>query len=277
MERTIIQLKSDFEEFANAHFQVNEFFWGDFLDAISRDAVKYPMMVCTLQPSQIGDSYTGVDLQVIVCDKYSKQDYSMIDEVHSDMYRVLKDVDIALKQFRFQEYLDLETDLSTEPFINRGKDVTAGWAGIFRLRIHDYEDRCAIPQSGFDFEGSTLPSPPTCDDATVEIKDTDNNILYTITAPSGDLLEQIISDGVVSLENSLGTTLDSVNVLAQGTGVLTAPNAAVTNSTGSYNENVPSGGSLTLPDITFVVNVNGTLNQTVTLPSQENNTININA
>ena len=53
--------------------------------------------------------------------------------------------------------------------------------------------------------------------------------------------------------------------------------ATVTNSTGTYTESVPSGGSLELPDINFVVNVNGTLNQTVTLPSQENNTINITA
>jgi hypothetical protein len=51
----------------------------------------------------------------------------------------------------------------------------------------------------------------------------------------------------------------------------------ITNSSNSYTEIVPSGGSLTLPDNTFNIIVNGTLQQSLTIPDQEDATINITA
>ena len=51
MERTLNQLMRELEEIAVQHRQLNgSFFQGDFYDAISRDAVQYPLMVVTLQP-----------------------------------------------------------------------------------------------------------------------------------------------------------------------------------------------------------------------------------
>ena len=203
MERTLIQLKSDFADMADKHKQINSFFWGDFVDAINQDAVDYPLMVCTLQPSQIGDSYTGVDLQIIIADKYIEQDYRMVDEVHSDCLRILKDIDVTLKQFRFTDYLDVETDLSTEPFINRGHDVTAGWAGLFRMRVHDYENRCAIPYDGFNFDESTTGT--GCPSGVVVITDDEGNSLYTVTVDSNGSETQVIGDSTATINTNEAT------------------------------------------------------------------------
>jgi len=55
MEKTLNALMKEFEIIANNHLQINDFFQGDYLDAVSRDAVDYPLMVVTLQPGLIGD------------------------------------------------------------------------------------------------------------------------------------------------------------------------------------------------------------------------------
>jgi hypothetical protein len=212
MERSLIQLKSDFADMADKHKQINSFFWGNFVDAINQDAVDYPLMCCTLQPSQIGDSYTGVDLQVIICDKYNEQDYRMIDEVHSDMLRILKDIDVTLKQFRFQDYLDVETDFSTEPFINEGQDITAGWGGLVRMKVHDYENRCAIPYDGFDFDGSTTGT--GCPAGTSNIYQSDGTTLIeSVSIPSGDTVNTNIADSVITVNTDPYTDLPATDSL----------------------------------------------------------------
>jgi hypothetical protein len=45
MEKTLNQLMSELQTIAQEHRQINEFFQGDFLDAVSRDSVQYPLMV----------------------------------------------------------------------------------------------------------------------------------------------------------------------------------------------------------------------------------------
>ena len=72
MEKTLNQLRKEFELIATEHRQINSFFFGEFLDAVSRDAVTYPMMVVSLQPSQIGDFNVGINA-IIYYRFYSKQ------------------------------------------------------------------------------------------------------------------------------------------------------------------------------------------------------------
>ena len=70
MEKTINQLKREFEIIATEHRQINDFFFGDFIDAVSRDAVKFPIMIVTLQPGTIGDNFVGVNCIISIADKY---------------------------------------------------------------------------------------------------------------------------------------------------------------------------------------------------------------
>ena len=266
---TLITIKDALTEFVDSHEQLQriEFEADDHRAPKIESGNTFPVMFVAPVSVRVERAMNIHRLKIYI--------YERINDNRDDVYENANDTSLMLRDIRVWwnssndlSDINIVDDPTGEFLSDRELDNVIGYYAFFDFEIPSH-GRCDVPVN------ITPTPPPTCDDATVEIKDTDNNILYTITAPSGDLLEQVISNSVVSLENSLGTTLDSVNVLAQGTGVLTAPNAAVTNSTGSYNESVPSGGSLELPDITFVVNVNGTLNQTLTLPSQENNTINI--
>ncbi len=71
MEKTLNQIMLELQEIATQHRQINEFFQGDFLDAISRDAAQYPLMVATLQPSGMGAGYVNVNFVITICDKYN--------------------------------------------------------------------------------------------------------------------------------------------------------------------------------------------------------------
>jgi len=70
MEKTLNQLMSELQTIAQEHRQINEFFQGDYLDAVSRDSVKYPLMVVTLQPGSMTENSVNVGMVISICDKY---------------------------------------------------------------------------------------------------------------------------------------------------------------------------------------------------------------
>jgi hypothetical protein len=76
-----------------------------------------------------------------------------------------------------------------------------------------------------------------------------------------------------SIKGSENIILQLPTVTTGGGGI--CENAQVFNSDFTYDVSVPSGGDLELPDTTFNVNVNGVFNQSVTLASVANHTINI--
>lgn len=154
METTLNQLMKELSTIAQEHRQINEFFQGDYLDAVSRDAVQYPLMVVTLQPGQIGDNYVQVTAIISIADKYNIQEYRQINEIHSDCLQICKDIHVTFKQWRFQDILDINGTLSTQPFINRSHDVTAGWTMTMSVNIYDDENWCAIPYDDYDFENN---------------------------------------------------------------------------------------------------------------------------
>ena len=147
----------ELEIIATQHRQINEFFQGDFIDAVSRDAAEYPLMVVTLQPGSMTDQAVNVNMVISICDKYNIQEYRQINEIHSDCLSICNDIRITLQQWRFEEFMDINGDITTQPFINRGPDVTAGWTINVSASIYDYNDWCSIPYDDYDFENGNPP------------------------------------------------------------------------------------------------------------------------
>jgi hypothetical protein len=152
MDQTLNQIKKELQQIADEHRQINEFFFGDFLDAVTRDYVDYVLMVATIQPGLIGDRFVDVNLNIVICDKYNEGEFRNIDEVHSDCLSICHDIYVTFKQTHLEQYIDINGDVSTTPFINRGQDVTAGWSMDMSLRVYSDENQCAIPYDNYDFE-----------------------------------------------------------------------------------------------------------------------------
>jgi hypothetical protein len=167
MEKTLNQLMKELEIIANEHRQINEFFQGDYIDAVSRDAAQYPLMVVTLQPGSMTDQAVNVNMIISICDKYNIQEYRQINEIHSDCLSICNDIRITFQQWRFEEFMDINGDITTQPFINRGPDVTAGWTINVSAAIYDYNNWCDIPYDDYDFENGNPPA-GDCGDLTTD-------------------------------------------------------------------------------------------------------------
>jgi len=165
MEKTLNQLMKELEIIATEHRQINEFFQGDFIDAVSRDAAQYPLMVVTLQPGTMTAQSVNINMIISICDKYNLQEYRQINEIHSDCLSICNDIRVTFQQWRFEEFMDIVGDIQTQPFINRGPDVTAGWTMAATVAIYDYNDWCSIPYDDYDFENGNPPG-EDCGDLT---------------------------------------------------------------------------------------------------------------
>jgi len=152
MEKTLNQLMRELEIIATEHRQINEFFQGDFLDAVSRDAVQYPLMVVTLQPGSMSSRSVNVSMIITICDKYDLQEYRQINEIHSDCLSICNDLRLTFQQDRWTDFMDVNGDIQTQPFINRGPDVTAGWTMVVNAIIFDDGNWCGIPYDNYNFE-----------------------------------------------------------------------------------------------------------------------------
>lgn len=163
MQVTLNQLMRELKEIADQHRQINEFFQGDFLDAISRDAAQYPLMVVTLAPGYMNEQTIQVNVTISICDKYNHSEYRQINEVHSDCLSIANDINTTFRQWRFQDFMDITDDITMQPFINEGQDMVAGWAMTINCEIYNDLNWCDIPYINYDFENG-IPAITSCGD-----------------------------------------------------------------------------------------------------------------
>jgi hypothetical protein len=171
MERTLNQLMKELEIIATQHRQINEFFQGDFIDAVSRDAAQYPLMVVTLQAGSMTAQAVNVNMVISICDKYNIQEYRQINEIHSDCLSICNDIKITMQQYRWTEFSDINFTMSTDPFIQRSQDMTAGWSMNVSLNVFDDGNWCDLPMDDYDFENGNPPISGDCLPALVENSD----------------------------------------------------------------------------------------------------------
>ena len=182
MDRTLNQVMRELSEIATAHRQIREYFQGDYLDAVSRDAAQYPLMVATLQPGNLGDGYVGMNVIITIADKYNLQEYRQINEIHSDCLSICNDIKVTMQQYRWTEFSDLNFSISTDPFIQRSQDMTAGWSMNVSINIFDDGNWCDLPMDDYDFENGNPPPSGDCAAATVVNHDGS----FSQSIPSGD-------------------------------------------------------------------------------------------
>lgn len=172
----------ELSEIATAHRQIREYFQGDYLDAVSRDAALYPLMVATLQPGNLGDGFVQVNVIITIADKYNLQEYRQINEIHSDCLSICNDIKVTMQQYRWSEFSDINFTMSTDPFIQRSQDMTAGWSMNVSLNIFDDGNWCDLPMDDYDFENGTPIHSNDCADALVVNSDGS----FSQNIPSGD-------------------------------------------------------------------------------------------
>ena len=239
MQMTLMKIRDELAYMAQQHQQINGFWWGDYEDAVNNATeAQYPLMTCTLANGGMSDNNVRVTLVIAVMDKYFEGNYRNIDEIHSDCLQRLTQIKTTLKQERFADFLDVEPQIITEPFVNRSTDVCAGWAMTLTLDVYDAEKWCEIPYSFYDFENGTFVV-PECSSVTV-------------------------TDGYSVVEVPCGGSY----ICQSGGGEIT-----VSNSDDSYS--VTTSQNLVLPDTELIFTVAGNVQPSIFVPTLSPQTINV--
>lgn len=159
-------------------------------------------------------------------------------EIWSDTQQILNDL---IKVFRYDS---VEFELIGEPILTPFKekwgDDVSGWQADFEIQFSFDSQVCNVPIDTFLFQSKS------CQDVTIT---------------DGETIIEVASGGTYTC--STGGTCDD---------------ASVTNSNATYNASVASGATLSLPNTSYSIYVNGVLDQTISLPTLDNSqTINITA
>ena len=244
MLKSVNQIRVELQEIANAHLQINDFFWGDFLRAYKENTeLNYVLMGCFYPTASLLNNQTQLTLTIYIADRVYK-DYSNLNDVESDTLQICRDVYNVINSSQRWRRLGRVQSATCQKFIERGGDEVAGHTLTIQFLLRDKSGICELPMQGYDFDQNITTNP--CDPAELQILDGDGNTLYSLTLLSGTTGNQTIQDSTVE------------------------------NSDATYTASVNAEGSLVLPDTTYDIYVNGVFNQSVTVPTLKNETININ-
>jgi hypothetical protein len=236
-----IKILQKLDAFCNAHLQIKKFM-GEFREQMPNFSTldeRYPVVFAT-PVSDSEDLNTNQFTLEIYCVDIIQKDRANINTIVSDCHLILKDMFIY---YRDDNDLDLDVvGTASISFVNNfDLDYVAGAVMTITFEVAGYGS-CEIPMEPI------TPVTNECEPAILIVKDSDDNILYTLTVDSGDTYTQEISDATAVLKDTSGTVLSTTSILAEGSEDITAPDATYTvqyeNGTPIESGSIVSGGSV---------------------------------
>jgi hypothetical protein len=144
MRITYNQIIQQFQEFANAHKQINEFGNGDLWEVVQHDSLlkdfNYPLLF-------VQDSFITNGFNILVMDKANEG--TVETEVKSDTLLILLDT-IAYFEKLYTDnwkFVKIEKTGSISSFTERFDDTLTGWTMSMQLKQPLEYDECQIPQT----------------------------------------------------------------------------------------------------------------------------------
>jgi hypothetical protein len=284
MLNSVNQIRVELQEIANAHLQINNFFWGDFLRAYKEDTeLNYVLMGCFYPTASLLNNQTQLTLTIYICDRVYK-DYSNLNDVESDTLQICRDVyNVINSSFRWKR-LGRVQSASAQKFIERGGDEVAGHTLTIQFLLRDVSGICELPMEGYDFEQNVSPA-PTCEPVQYSITNSALYVLHSGEIPSGGTFDLIINDCTAELSDTDGNLLSTTGIPAEDSGFITAPDAAlhikkendgtITNLTllsGSNTEYIVDNNDISVNGV-FEFDIHATENLDIRLRDQSNNVI----
>ena len=150
MKITYNQIIKEFQDFATAHRQINEFNTGDLWELTQKESLvelNYPMLFVQDSPATIGDGFITNGFNILVMDKANEG--TVETEVKSDTLLILLDT-IAYFEKLYTDnwkFVSIEKSGSISSFTERFDDTLTGWTMTMSLKQPLQYDECQIPQN----------------------------------------------------------------------------------------------------------------------------------
>jgi hypothetical protein len=181
MIKTLNQLNQELQIFADAHLQINEFYFGNFNQIYNEKIIRHTFLIADTQniaPNRVrgGGSYTDITFIISACDQVFPDQSNWMD-VKSDTFQIIMDCRNIFESPRWKSFSSVQGSPTVTYFEQKGSDRVNGWVMNVTLRIPDLRDLCAIPLVDYNLD-SELES--LCAGVTII---EDGNYLQTV--PSG--------------------------------------------------------------------------------------------
>ena len=150
MKITYNQIIKQFEDFATAHRQINEFKTGDLWEVVQKETLaelNYPMLFVQDSPANIGEGFITNGFNILVMDKANEG--TVETEVKSDTLLILLDT-IAYFEKLYTDnwkFVKIEKTGSISSFTERFDDTLTGWTMSMQLKQPLEYNECQIPQN----------------------------------------------------------------------------------------------------------------------------------
>lgn len=239
--KSLNQIIAELEAFANVHYQIHTFGHGDIWEATPNSSeIVYPILWLVPTGATTGLREVTTNFTVICMDLVRSGEENET-EVLSDTLQIILDVVSYYRQQHNQTYI-VEFGSNIQPFTESHPDMLAGHSITVSIRQPFAYNECAIP-----FSGAPTPLVPSCADATIQ--NAASNPTYQASIESGGNLvlpqvKVLDSDGVTDI---LANYIPSADGYVAQCSVPTCENAIVTNQTGNWEEDIPSGDTWPLP------------------------------
>lgn len=198
------KLNIELQAIADAHLQVNTYYWGDFPTAVNSQEIVYPLMNCYYTGGSFDKVTVPIDLFVVVSDKVFKG-HTNLNDTESDTLQVIRDIyEVVNKSPRWQN-IGKVLSATVNKFIDRGRDEVAGHVLQMSFKLYDSQSICDLPMQGYNFESSA--SLVACDP--VLIVNSDGS--FSVSAPAGttyilpDTTINVYYNGVLQISQDIPT------------------------------------------------------------------------
>ncbi len=150
---TYNQIIKEFNDFADAHLQIENFGNGNLWEVVEHDQMadfNYPLLWVIDQPASIGDATFTWNFQVLAISLVQK-DESDENEVKSDMAQVLFDLIAYFEQKTATSNnvdwlkVNIERSGTMTSFTERFEDELTGWALSIAFKMPNKYDNCDLP------------------------------------------------------------------------------------------------------------------------------------
>jgi hypothetical protein len=155
MITSINQLNAELQAIQEAHYQLNDYYFGEFNLALQKRDLLYPVMICDYNTATLNTTISSVQMFITIADKVYKDNSNLI-ETKSDTLQVCRDLFNIIKKSQRWGAIGRVTQGSVNAFVEKGKDEVAGHVMNITIDLLDSNGICNLPLNGYDFGGSIL-------------------------------------------------------------------------------------------------------------------------
>lgn len=150
MAYTLNQFIKLVEGYVAAHKQLNTFQFGHPYDYSESEQVVYPAVFMTPATISIGTREMTANYSLFFADRIDNDSPAdtdaQVNEVLSDMRDCALDIMALLNDPANGDNFNINREATMEHFVDRLKDLTAGWVVDIQIRQPMLYDRCQVPR-----------------------------------------------------------------------------------------------------------------------------------